>query len=105
MEIRRNRPACNLHPVGCSKYLLVLRPTLFYLQNFSCNNRIESRVDFQYSGTRPLCPLRLLQLRLMLNAKIQAAAVVRPFTVDPPAVEAATKTGDETNLAGVRGIC
>jgi len=42
---------------------------------------------------------------LMLNAKTQAVVVVRPFTVDPPAAEAAMKTGDETNLAGVRGIC
>lgn len=83
----------------------MLLPSLFYLQNFSCNNSIEPSVDFQYSGTRPLCPLRLLQLRLMLNAKIQAAAVVRPFVIDPQAAVAATKTGVEINLAGARGIC
>lgn len=83
----------------------MLLPSLFYLQNFSCNNSIEPSVDFQYSGTRPLCPLRLLQLRLMLNAKIQAAAVVRPFIVGPPAAEVAMKIGGGTNLAGVHGIC
>jgi len=75
------------------------------LRNFSFDNRIESRVDFQYSGTRPLCPLRLLNLRLMLNAKIQAAADVRLFIVDRPAAEAAMKTGDVTNLAEVQGTC
>lgn len=41
----------------------------------------------------------------MLNGKIQAAAVVRPFVVDPPAVAAAMKIGNETNLAGARAIC
>ena len=77
---------------------------LFPLPNFSCDNRIESRVNFQYSGTRPLCPLPLLNLRLMLNAKTQAAAVVRPSIVDPQAAEAAMKIGDEINLAAGRGI-
>jgi hypothetical protein len=41
----------------------------------------------------------------MLNAKIQAAAVVRPFVIGPQAAEAAMITGDEINLAGDRGIC
>jgi hypothetical protein len=54
---------------------------------------------------RPLCPLQLLNLRLTLNAKIQAAAAVRLFIVDPLAAEAAMKTGVETNLDGVRGAC
>jgi hypothetical protein len=75
------------------------------LRNFSCDNGIESRVDFQYSGTRPLCPLPLLKLRLMLNAKIQVAAVVRPFIGDPQAAEAAMRTGVAISLAEVRVIC
>lgn len=75
------------------------------LRNFSCNHRIEQRVDFQYSGTRPLCPLPLLKLRLMLNVKIQAAAVVRPFVIGPQAAVAAMRTGVEINLVGARGIC
>ena len=78
---------------------------LLCLRNFSCDNRIEQRVDFQYSGTRPLCPLRLLNLRLMLNARIQAAAVVRLFIVGPQAAGVGMKTGVEINLAGARGIC
>jgi hypothetical protein len=41
----------------------------------------------------------------MLNAKIQAVAVVRLFITDRPAVEGAMRIGDETNLAGVHGIC
>ena len=83
----------------------MLLTSLFRSPNFSCDNRIESRVDFQYPGTRLLCPQRLLNLRLMLNAKIQAAAVVRPFIVGPQAAEAAMRIGGATNLAGVRGIC
>lgn len=41
----------------------------------------------------------------MSNAKIQAAEGVRLFVVDPPAVAAATKIGDEINLTEVHGIC
>jgi len=41
----------------------------------------------------------------MLNAKIQAAAVVRPYIIVPQAAEAAMRIGGATNLAGVRGIC
>ena len=83
----------------------MLLPCLLRLRNFSCNNRIESRVNLQYPGTRPLCPLPLPKLRLMLNAKIQAAVDVRLFDIDPPGVAAAMKIGGETNLAGVRAIC
>lgn len=92
------RPISVRHKLFCCCHLC------FPLPNFSCDNRIESRVDFQYPGTRPLCPLRLLNLRLTLSAKIQAAAVVRPFIVGPQVAEAATKIGDETSLAEVRGI-
>lgn len=41
----------------------------------------------------------------MLNEKIQAAAVVRPFIIGPPVAEAAMKIGVETNLAVVPEIC
>jgi hypothetical protein len=41
----------------------------------------------------------------MLNERIQAAAVVRPFIIAPPAAEAAMKIGEGTNLAVVREIC
>jgi hypothetical protein len=41
----------------------------------------------------------------MLNEKIQAAAVVRPFIIGPQAAEVAMKIGDATNLAAVREIC
>jgi hypothetical protein len=41
----------------------------------------------------------------MLNVKIQAAAVVRPFVIGPQAAVAAMRTGVEINLVGARGIC
>jgi hypothetical protein len=74
-------------------------------RNFSCANRIEGRVDFQYSGTPSPCPLRLLKRRLKSNAKIPGAAGVRPFIVDRLAVAVAMKTGEKVNLAVVRVSC
>jgi hypothetical protein len=74
-------------------------------RNFSCDERIESRVNFQYSGTHPPCPLRLLKLRLTLNARTQAAAAVRLYIVGLLAAEAAMKTGGAANLVADHATC